>query len=138
MTDLVSYAIRGVPIGCVFALMAVGVVLTYKTSGVFNLAFGAQAFVSAAVYYETRVRHDWPIWLAFLVAVVALGPAIGYVLDRALFRHLRTAPPIARLVTSLGLLVAIPQMVQIWFGNSPAYNPLGIAPDPGRIFRWGE
>ena len=138
MTELVSYAIRGLPIGCVFALMAVGVVLTYKTSGVFNLAFGAQAFVSAAVYYETRVRHDWPIPLAFLLAVVVLGPAIGYVLDRALFRHLRTAPPLARLVTSLGLLVAIPQMVQIWFGSSPAYNPLGIAPDPGRIFRWGD
>ena len=138
MTELLSYAVRGFPIGCVFALMAVGVVLTYKTSGVFNLAFGAQAFVSAAVYYEARVRHDWPIWGAFLVAVVLLGPAIGYVLDRALFRHLRTAPPLARLVTSLGLLVAIPQMVQIWFGSSPAYNPLGIAPDPDRIFRWSE
>jgi len=138
VTELLSYVIRGFPVGCVFALMAVGVVLTYKTSGVFNLAFGAQAFVSAAVYYQTRVEHDWPIWAAFLLAVVVLGPAIGYVLDRALFRHLRTAPPLARLVTSLGLLVAIPQMVQIWFGSSPAYNPLGIAPNPDRIFRWGD
>src|SRR5215213_8986443 len=105
MTELLSYVIRGFPVGCVFALMAIGLVLTYKTSGVFNLAFGAQAFVSAAVYYETRVNHGWPIIAAFLLSVVVLGPAIGYVLDRALFRHLRTAPPIARLVTSLGLLV---------------------------------
>ena len=138
MTELLSYAIRGFPVGCVFALMAVGLVLTYKTSGVFNLAFGAQAFVSAAVYYETRVRHDWPIVPAFVLAVVILGPAIGFVLDKALFRHLRTAPPIARLVTSLGLLVAIPQMVQIWFGSSAAFNPLGIAPDPERIYRLGD
>src|SRR3954463_3715947 len=116
MTELISYIIRGLPLGCVFALMAVGLVLTYKTSGVFNLAFGAQAYVSAAVYYETRVRHGWPIPLAFLLAVVVIGPAIGFVLDRALFRHLRNAPPLARLVTSLGLLVAIPQMVAIWFG----------------------
>jgi branched-subunit amino acid ABC-type transport system permease component len=118
--------------------MAVGLVLTYKTSGVFNLAFGAQAFVSAAVYYETRANHDWPIVPAFLLSVVVLGPAIGYVLDRALFRHLRTAPPIARLVTSLGLLVAIPQMVQIWFGQSAAFNPPGIAPNPERIYRFGD
>ena len=55
MTDLISYVIRGIPFGCVFALVAVGLVLTYRTSGVFNLAFGAQAFVSAAVYYDTRV-----------------------------------------------------------------------------------
>lgn len=138
MTELLSYVIRGFPIGCVFALMAVGLVLTYKTSGVFNLAFGAQAFVSAAVYYETRANHDWPILPAFVLSVVVLGPAIGYVLDRALFRHLRTAPPIARLVTSLGLLVAIPQMVQIWFGGSPAFNPPGIAPNPDRIYRFGD
>ncbi len=138
MTELLSFVIRGFPIGCVFALMAVGLVLTYKTSGVFNLAFGAQAFVSAAVYYETRANHDWPIVPAFLLAVVVLGPAIGYILDRSLFRHLRTAPPIARLVTSLGLLVAIPQMVQIWFGSSPAYNPPGIAPDAERIYRFGD
>ena len=50
MSDLVNYIILGIPFGCVFALVAVGLVLTYKTSGVFNLAFGAQAYVSAAVF----------------------------------------------------------------------------------------
>ena len=75
MTDLISYVIRGIPFGCVFALVAVGLVLTYRTSGVFNLAFGAQAFVSAAVYYDTRVRHEWPIIPAFVLAVVDRRPA---------------------------------------------------------------
>ena len=50
MTQFLDYAVPGVPFGCVFALMAVGLVLTYKASGVFNLAFGAQAFVSALTY----------------------------------------------------------------------------------------
>jgi len=44
VSDLLNYIILGIPFGCVFALLAVGLVLTYKTSGVFNLAFGAQAF----------------------------------------------------------------------------------------------
>ncbi len=48
MTDLLGYVIRGIPFGCAFALVAIGLVLTYKTSGVFNLAFAAQAFASAA------------------------------------------------------------------------------------------
>ena len=56
MTDLIGYVIRGIPFGCVYALVAIGLVLTYKTSGVFNLAFAAQAFVSAAVYYQLRVE----------------------------------------------------------------------------------
>ena len=71
MTELISYIVQGLPIGCVFALVAVGLVLTYKTSGVFNLAFGAQAFVAAVLYYELRVRNDWPI----LAAAVEIGRA---------------------------------------------------------------
>jgi len=136
--DLLSDVIRGVPIGCVFGLLAVGLVLTYKASGVFNLAFGAQAFVSAAVFYDLRARHEVPLWLAFLVSVVVVGPLLGLILYRTLFRHLRTAPGIARLVTSLGLLVAIPEIVKLWFGQSPAYNPVGVHPDPDRIYRFGE
>ena len=54
MEELLGYVIRGIPFGCVFGLVAVGLVLTYKTSGVFNLAFAAQAFLSAAVFYDLR------------------------------------------------------------------------------------
>jgi ABC-type branched-subunit amino acid transport system permease subunit len=138
VTQLVEYVILGIPIGCVFALLAVGLVLTYKASGVFNLAFGAQAFVSAAVFYDMRSRHELPLWLAFFVSVVLVGPLLGLVLYQALFRHLRTASGIARLVTSLGLLVAIPEMVKLWFGQSPAYNPPGVHPDADRIYRFGD
>ena len=92
MTDFISYVLRGIPFGCVFALVAIGLVLTYKTSGVFNLAFGAQAYVSAAVYYDTHVRHKWPILAAFALAVIVVGPLVGLILDRVIFRFMRTAP----------------------------------------------
>ena len=91
MADLLEYAIRGIPTGCVFALLAVGLVLTYKTSGVFNLAFAAQAYASAAVFYVLRKDHEWPLLPAALLAVVVVGPAIGLLLDRVLFRYLRNA-----------------------------------------------
>jgi branched-subunit amino acid ABC-type transport system permease component len=138
MTDLVDYVVRGIPIGCVFALLAVGIVLTYKTSGVFNLAFGAQAFASAAVFYDVRERHDWPLVPAFLLAVVVVGPLIGFLLERLLFRHLRTAPALAKLVVSLGLLVAIPELIKLWFGRAPAYNPPSVSPDPTRVYTFGD
>ena len=54
MTELLSYAIRGIPVGCVFAVMAIGIVLTYKSSGVLNLAFAAQAYASAAIFFMLR------------------------------------------------------------------------------------
>jgi branched-chain amino acid transport system permease protein len=137
MGEFLRYVIWGVPIGCVYALMAIGIVLAYKTSGVFNLAFGAQAFVSAAIYYDRVARHDWsPLW-AFVLAVVIVGPMLGLLLDRLLYRHLRTAPPVAKLVVSLGLLVALPQLVKLWFGQQAAFNPPGLVRST-HIYRWGD
>jgi branched-chain amino acid transport system permease protein len=52
--DLLRALLQGTPPGTIYALVALGFVLTYKTSGVFNLAFGAQAYVSAAMYFKTR------------------------------------------------------------------------------------
>lgn len=128
MTEFLQYAIKGIPIGCVFALVAVGLVLAYKTSGVFNLAFGAQAYVVAVVYYVLNTEKGWPIVPAFLVAVCVVGPLMGLILDWALFRHLRAAPPIARLVTSLGLLVAIPEAVKIFFDETSVQSVVGLWP----------
>ncbi len=129
MDELIGYVVRGIPFGCVFGLVAVGLVLTYKTSGVFNLAFAAQAFASAAAFYTLRKDEGWGIIPAFLVSVVVLAPLLGFVLDRFLFRHLRTAPTLAKLVTSLGLLVAGPEIVrQLWFGSDTKYSPPSIWP----------
>jgi branched-chain amino acid transport system permease protein len=127
--QLISNVLSGLSYGSVYALLAVGLVLAYKTSGIFNLAYGAQAFVSGAVYYDTRVRHHWSIPLAFILAVLIVAPALGILLDRVLFRHLRTASSVARLVTVLGLLVAIPQILKLWFGQNPAYGTSGIVPN---------
>lgn len=138
MTELIGYVIRGIPFGCVFGLLAIGLVLTYKTSGVFNLAFGAQAFASAAVFYELKANDGWSTIPAFVVAVIVVAPLIGFVLDRFLFRHLRSAPTVAKLVVSLGLLVAIPEVVALWFGSEPAYGPPTIWPKQFAIYRFGS
>ncbi|WP_208027021.1 ABC transporter permease [Rhabdothermincola sediminis] len=137
MSELLAYVIRGIPVGCVFALMATGIVLTYKTSGVFNLAFGAQAFVSAAVYYDLVINRGWPSLAALAVAVAVIGPGLGLLLDRLLYRHLRSAGTLPKLVVSLGLLVAIPQIVKLWFGSGSAFNPPG-AIRSSYVLRFGD
>ena len=126
MEELLTAIVRGLPFGCIYALLAIGLVLTYKTSGVFHIAYGAQAFVAAAVYYDTRVRHGWSIPWAVLLSVFIVSPLVGVLLERLLFRHQRNAPPMARLVTSIGLLVAIPELVKLWFGSAPAFGAVGI------------
>ena len=128
MQDLTSSVIQGFPIGCVFALVAIGFVLTYKVSGVFNLAFGAQAYAAAAFYYELRVKHGWPTPWAAIVAILVISPLLGVILYFGIYRHLRTSPPVARLAVSIGLLVALPEIVKLIlrFGDSAQFGVEGI------------
>src|SRR5215217_3983006 len=135
-TDVFRAVLQGAPPGAVYALIALGFVLAYKTSGVFNLAFGAQAYVSAVVYYTALTEWGWDILPAFLLAVVVLAPALGVVLEWLVFRHLRTAPAVAKLVITIGLTVALPSIVDIVMGYEVVggRTPEGIAPDGANVF----
>jgi len=126
--QLAEWVVQGVPIGCIYGLVAVGLVLTYKTSGVFNLAFSGQAFFSAWFFYDRVENHDWPLWLGFVVTVFVASPLVGLLLDRALFRYMRTSTWQVKLVSALGLLIAIPEIVKAIYSPVPAVFPPSVAP----------
>jgi len=142
LDQVVQWVIEGAPVGCVYALVAVGLVLTYKTSGVFNLAFSAQAFASGAVFYTLVSDEGWPLWLGFVAAVLVFGPLFGLLLDRALFRYMRTASWQVKLVTALGLLVSLPEIVKVFYGSQPGLAPPSVAPlfgiDQFKVFEIGD
>lgn len=135
-SDLLRALIQGTPAGTVYALLALGLVLTYKTSGVFNLALGAQAYISAALYFQARVSWGWPIVPALVVSVFLLAPALGWVLERYLFRHLRMASTMAKLVVTIGLAVALPALFDLLFGFEAVagQTPVGIVPGGATVF----
>ncbi len=56
---MLPYIVVGLTSGAVYALAGLGLVLTYKTSGVFNFAQGALATVSAYVFYALYVLNGW-------------------------------------------------------------------------------
>src|SRR6266542_3169038 len=135
-TDLFKAILQGTPPGTVYALVALGFVLTYKTSGVFNLAFGAQAYVSAVVYFKTHTEWGWGIVPSLVVSVLILAPLLGLVLERLIFRHLRTAPAVAKLVVTIGLAVALPALCDLAlnFKSVVGQTPVGIVPDGATVF----
>ena len=134
--DLFRALLQGTPPGTVYALIALGFVLAYKTSGVFNLAFGAQAYVSAAMYFKARADWEWPILPSFLLSVVVLAPALGLVLERLIFRHLRTGSSVSKLVVAIGLSVALPNLFDAAMGFEAiaGRTPEGIVPDGSSVF----
>jgi branched-chain amino acid transport system permease protein len=134
--DLFQGFLQGLPPGSVYALIALGFVLAYKTSGVFNLAFGAQAYISAAMYFQARVEWGWGIVPSLIVSVFLLAPAVGLILERLIFRHLRTSSSVAKLVVTIGLTVALPSLFEVIVGFQPVSGttPEGIVPDGANVF----
>ncbi len=132
MEQFLGFALPGVPYGCTYALVAVCLVLTYQATGVFNFAFGAQAYASAFVFTYLTQFQNWSGFEAFLVSVVVLGPAMGFAFDRLIFRHIPNANSTAKMVCSLALLVGIPSLLPVIFGPQnldatativPFFNP---------------
>ena len=111
--DIFRAILQGTPTGTVYALIAIGFVLTYKTSGVFNLAFGAQAYISAAMFFQARETWGWDVVPALVLSVFVLAPLVGLVLERLVFSRLRTGSSIAKLVVALGLTVALPSLFDL-------------------------
>jgi branched-subunit amino acid ABC-type transport system permease component len=134
MEHFLGFALPGIPYGCTYALVAVGLVLTYQATGVLNFAYGAQAYLSAFVFTYLVQNKHLPVGVAFVIAVVVLAPAVGLVFDRFLFRKIAPANVIAKLVTGISMLVGIPAVLAIIFTNSNQYNPPSILFNPDVVY----
>ncbi len=134
MEQLIGFAVPGIPYGCAYAVFAVGLCLTYQTTGVFNFGYGAQAYASAFLFGWLVEHQGWPGWAAFMVAVVVVGPGLGLVLDRFLFRRIPSTHATAKIVTGLSLLVGIPSLLPVVFGNSNVVGVPSIAFNPDTVY----
>ncbi len=112
MTQFWNLTFSGLVTGAIYAIMASGLVLTYSTSGIFNFAHGAVAFATAYLYYQLNTGLGVPIVPALIISAFIFAPVLGLLLDRILLRRLAKAPVYARIVGTIGLLVALPALIQ--------------------------
>jgi branched-subunit amino acid ABC-type transport system permease component/ABC-type branched-subunit amino acid transport system ATPase component len=113
VTVFLNIVISGAVAGAIYSMMASALVLTYQTSGVFNFAQGAVAFVSAFFYFQLHTGQHLSIVVSALITVLGFAPLFGLLLDRVLFRRLAEGPVFARIVGTIGLLVALPA-IALW------------------------
>ncbi len=151
MEKLLNLVISGAVSGAIYSVMASGLVLTYQSSGIFNFAHGAIAFVTAYLFFQLHAATadgglGWPIVPSAIVAILVFAPLLGLLLDRILLRRLADAPVYARIVGTIGLLVAFPALV-LWLvetvgntvlelglpTNAPGFRPPGLGPVPSEV-----
>jgi branched-chain amino acid transport system permease protein len=116
MDAFLSFTVVGLVIGCIYALTASGLVVTYTTSGVFNFAHGAIGMVAAYMYWQLSVAWHWPQLLAMLMVLLVIAPIFGAVVERVLIRPLYGAPVDITVVVTLGLMLTL-FGVAYWFWN---------------------
>jgi branched-subunit amino acid ABC-type transport system permease component len=109
------FVIAGIADGSIYAIAALGLVLTYKTSGIFNFAIGAQAAASAYLFYSARVAWGLPWPLAALVAIAGVGFLGSVVLERIAY-WLSEAPTVMKVAATIGLLVLLQSFLTGLYG----------------------
>jgi branched-chain amino acid transport system permease protein len=129
-------------IGSIYALFAVGYTLVFGVLDILNLAHSAVFMLGAAVTYSLVVNHGQPFWIACILGVAA-SALMGLVIEHVCLRPLRRrrAPPIAALISTIGLALIIVAAIEqgqpgsffawLWVdgANSVAF-PAGTFPNP--------
>jgi branched-chain amino acid transport system permease protein len=115
VSEFLSYTLIGIFTGAAYAIAASGLVLTYSTTRVFNIAHGAVGMFFAFVYWDFSQRQGMPTWLALIVVLFLVAPAFGVFVQRVLVRDLGNAQVGVSLVVTVGILVGlIGAATQIW------------------------
>ena len=134
--------VNAIFIGSIYALFAVGYTLVFGILDILNLAHSAVFMLGAATTYTLVVKYGQVFWVASVVGIAA-SALMGLVIEHVCLRPLRRrqAPPIAALISTIGLALIIVAAVEqgkqgslfswLWVdgANSVAF-PAGTIPNP--------
>lgn len=144
MDQFILFALTGLGIGAVFAVLAMGLIITYKGTGVINFAAGVMGLWSGYIFSELRTTGDYVFPVVFvrdrvhiaddmnggvaLGLAVLTGTVLGVVAHLLIFRPLRNAPALAKVVASAGLMLAMQALIVMRFG-SQSRTVVGLLPN---------
>ncbi|MGW5134265.1 ABC transporter permease subunit [Streptomyces sp. NPDC004135] len=129
-------ALAGLSVGSAAALTGIGLIVTYRATGVLNFAHGAIAMVCAYALRQCVVEWGWPLWLGAAVTLLVLAPGLGVALERFVFRPLSVlgADPAQTLVASIGVFVLLVGGAALLWGQGARDDAPELVPDEP----WGQ
>ena len=126
---LLESAINGALVGLMYALVAMGIVLIYKSSSVPNLAQGSMTMLGAYVVLAYANNAGAPIWLAIPLGIVTMF-FVGIGIERIALRRLAGRPIIMILMMTLGLEIFLRAGTMTIWGGTARPMPIGISDAP--------
>ena len=128
----IEVLLGGLMAGVLYSLVALGFVLIFKASGVFNFAQGAMVLFAALSV--ARMAEVMPLWLATLLAIVIMV-ALAFIVERLVLRPLVNQDPVVLLMATLGVTYFLNGFGQTVWGSDIYEINLGIAKEPVMILQ---
>jgi len=132
MATFLQMMLTGVMVGGIYGLMALGIILVYKATGIFNFAHGWFVLMGGFLFWSFLVQLDLPFWVSVLL-LFAAGCFLGLLVERLIMRPLIGQPVLSAVMATLGLaqiLAGIQTLV--WPGPGRRY-PEFISSEPMRF-----
>ncbi|AXI02220.1 branched-chain amino acid ABC transporter permease [Aquirhabdus parva] len=132
MNFFIEVLVGGLLAGIMYSLVAIGFVLIYRASGVFNFAQGALVLFSALTFVSL-VERGLPFWQAFAITAIVLF-ILAVLIERLVLRHLINRSVITLFMATLGLSYIIEGLAQTVWGTQVHGLELGISDEPIEFF----
>jgi sulfate-transporting ATPase len=135
MNEQLQFVLLGIGAGAIYVLIAQGLVLVYRGSGIINFAQGAFGMAAAYLYYaQFRDLWGWSEPLSMAVALVIVG-VFGALVYLAIVHRLRHASALTRTIATLGVLILLDAIFALRYTQS---FYLTISPLPQNITHLGS
>ncbi len=132
MTEALQLIISGLAVGMVYALIALGFVVVWKSSGVANLALGQLVLVSSWFTYGVLVEAGLPLWVGFPLVLI-FAPILGWLIERVVLRPLIAQPILSLITVTLGVAYFLEGLVVFVWPMSVAALPRLVPSQPVHI-----
>lgn len=126
---LAELSANGVFVGLMYALVSLGIVLIYKTSGTANLAQGAIAMTGGYVTWALATLVGLPMWLAIPAALVGMF-GFGLLMERVALRRMIGQPVIMTIMLTLGVEIMLRGLLPGVFGAAVKRLDIGLPQQP--------
>ncbi|MCW2494438.1 branched-chain amino acid ABC transporter permease/ATP-binding protein [Jatrophihabitans sp.] len=125
MREVLQEILLGLGPGAMIALLGMGIVATFRGSGVLNFAHGAVAMLGAYSYYGLRFSEHWPTPLA-MAGGVGIAAVVGALTQLLVMRPLRNAAVLTRSLATLGLMLSLQSAALLHWGSGTRTVPSSL------------
>jgi ABC-type branched-subunit amino acid transport system ATPase component/branched-subunit amino acid ABC-type transport system permease component len=132
VNQFLPFIVIGLATGAVYGLAGMGLVLTYKTSGIFNFGYGAVAALVVFLFYLLYAEHGVPWPAAAAICLLVAAPVLGLALE-LLARSLDGATETVKVVATVGLILIVEAIGSLWNPVNPPTFPHFLSQSTVRI-----